>query len=84
MVRVHDDMVLAGEQPLDQLGQFSMGERDMRYPEGRHNLDAGKLKGGALEDNHGRPPVQFRLTEDIDLGIVDSQEGRDSESVPTP
>ncbi len=54
MVRIDQHPVLAVDQPLDELVERFVTQRDVRTAKGRDDVDTGALKGFALEDDDGR------------------------------
>jgi hypothetical protein len=62
--------MLAVDEPLDELVERFVAQRDVRTAERRDDVDAGALERFAFEDDDGGEAHKTRLTDDVDLGVV--------------
>jgi len=74
--------MFARAQAVDERIEVGMSERDVRAPEGGHDLDAGLLQVGTPEDGDGAKPLQTGLAQHVDLVVVRGQESGDAVPVP--
>ena len=82
MVSVAQHSMFARAQAVDERIEVGMSERDVRAPEGGHDLDAGFLEVGTSEDGDGARPFQTGLAQHVDFVVIGGQESRDAVSVP--
>ena len=82
MVGVLKNVVLAFGEPLEELIELGVGQRDVRRAERRHHLDPGRLERRTAERSDSRPLDQPRLAERVDFTSVARDEA--GEPLPVP
>lgn len=78
MVRIRALGVLTTHQPLDELVELRVAERDVRRAERRHDLDTRGFEIGSREHDDDSEPHQPGLTQGIDLFLRRCVERRDA------
>jgi hypothetical protein len=82
MVRVHDHLVFARQQPRHQQSKVSVAQRHMRRPERRHDIHTHRFQIGAAEHRDHRESHETRLAKRIDLLCVARIERRNPVTTP--